>query len=293
MVSRIRFKGQLPWASAALIRPQKSMEAALPLADESEEIVLIFDGRVDNFEDMRRLLLGHGAKLRSRADAELVLKAYLVFGQACARHLDGDYSALIWDARKNLIFGLRDVMGHRPFFYAWTGNALVIASEVAPILELPWFENRRNDRMLAQYAAARWYDRDETLWQGIKRLPPAHFLTCNCKGPRCVEYWAPDPFAACPVKSEEEFSEFYKGLFIDAVRKQARSQHRISCDVSGGLDSSAVFSAAVQLESEGKLLAPGLDGYTLRFEDMPTMNDLPYARRVAEHLTASNYRNRS
>lgn len=262
----------------------ESMDAILPLVDESGQVILIMDGRIDNYHELRILLLERGACLRSRADAELALKAYMMFGEDAASHIDGDFALLLWDRRLRKVFGLRDAMGHRPFYYIHTADSLCVASDIAPLLDLPWVQAIPNERMIAQFASLSLVGRDETLWAGVMRLPPANKMTVTAQGLTVEEYWAPDPGAPCPVSSEEAFSEYYGALLDDAVRRRTRSHKRVACEVSGGLDSSAILASAVALDRTGGLMAPGIDAYTLLFEGIEEADDLPFARSLAAFL---------
>jgi asparagine synthase (glutamine-hydrolysing) len=99
----------------------ESLEETQPLANEDESLVLVMDGRVDNWEELRKELLAKGARLRTRADAELVLRAYETWGRDCLARIDGDFALVIWDARKQTAFCARDRMGVRPFYF-WRDN---------------------------------------------------------------------------------------------------------------------------------------------------------------------------
>ena len=112
----------------------ESLEEIQPLTNEDESLVLVIDGRVDNWEELRRELLGKGAVLRTRADAELVLRAFEVWGRDCLCHIDGDFALVIWDARRQEAFCARDRMGNKPFVYHWFGKTLYFASEQQAIL---------------------------------------------------------------------------------------------------------------------------------------------------------------
>ena len=262
----------------------ESLEEAQPLRNEDESLVLVMDGRVDNWEELRRELLGRGAVLRTRADAELVLRAYEMWGKDCLAHMDGDFALVIWDARRHQAFCARDRMGNKPFHYHWNGRTLVFASELHPILALPWVEEVPNEGMLAEFLAAEWYSRDETLWAGIMRLVAAHCMEVGSSGPQPRQYWEPDLWATLPYTKDEEYVEHYRELLFDTVRRLSRSHLPVAIDVSGGLDSSAVFCIAERLRRTSQLPAPGIEGYTLAFTDDSDANELVYARAVGGYL---------
>lgn len=278
-------KGSVALGQCMLRTTPESLEETQPLRNEDESLVLVMDGRVDNWEELRRELLGRGAVLRTRADAELVLRAYEVWGKECLTHMDGDFALVIWDARRQQAFCARDRMGNKPFHYHWHGRTLVFASELHPILALPWVKEVPNEGMLAEFLAADWYSRDETLWSGIMRLVAAQFMEVGSSGPQPKPYWEPDLWATLPYTKDEEYIEHYRELLFDSVRRLSRSHRPVAIEVSGGLDSSAVFCIAEHLRKTGQLPAPSIEGYTLAFADSSDANELAYARAVGEHLS--------
>lgn len=276
--------GSVALGQCMLRTTPESLEEAQPLANEDASLVLVMDGRVDNWEELRRELLGRGAVLRTRADAELVLRAYEAWGADCPAHIDGDFAFVIWDTRRRTAFCARDRMGHKPFHYHWDGTTLAFASELHPILALPWVGEVPNDGMLAEFLAWDFHSRDETLWQGVMRLVAAHRMVVDGGGPRPESYWTPDLSAALHYKTDEDYVEHYRELLTDSVRRISRSHRPLACEVSGGLDSSAVFCMAEHLRRAGRLAAPAIDGYTLAFNDDSAANELAYARAVGDYL---------
>ena len=277
-------KGAVALGHCMLRTTPESLEEAQPLTNEDASLVLVMDGRVDNWEELRAELIKRGAVLRTRADAELVLRAYEVWGQDCLAHIDGDFALLIWDARRKAVFCARDRLGNKPFHYHWNGKTLAIASELGPILALPWVPRTPNDGMLAEFLIADWFSRDETLWCGIMRLVAAHCMVVDAEGPQAGTYWEPDLWSAPSYKSDEEYVEHYRELLTDSVRRLSRSHRPVATEVSGGLDSSAIFCTAEKLRRAGDLCAPNVEGYTLAFTDESAANELQYARAVGQYL---------
>ena len=278
------FKGNVALGQCMLRTTPESLEETQPLTNEDESLVLVMDGRVDNWEELRRELLGKGAVLRTRADAELVLRAYEVWGRDCLPHIDGDFALVIWDARLQEAFCARDRIGNKPFHYHWNGKTMAFASELHPILELPWVGKHPNKGMLSEFLAWEIHSLDETLWEGVMRLAPAYQMMVANSGVRLILYWEPDLQATLPLTRDEEYFEHYRELLIDSVRRLSRSYRPLAYEVSGGLDSSALFCVADHLHRAGNLRAPGLEGYTLVFDEESEANELTYARAVGSYL---------
>ena len=276
-------RGHVALGQCMLRTTPESLEETQPLTNEDESLVLVMDGRVDNWEELRRELLGKGAVLRTRADAELVLRAYEVWGRDCLPHIDGDFLFVIWDARRQEAFCARDRMGNKPFHYHWNGKTLAFSSELHPILDLPWVPQQFNEGMVAEFLGTEWLSRNETFWKGVMRLVAAHCMTVNCSGPVLNEYWTPDLWVKLPYSTDEEYVEHYRELFTDVVRRMSRSMEILACEVSGGLDSSSIFAVAESMRRHHQLPAPGLEGYVLDFQGSPDADELDYARAVGAH----------
>ncbi|MDO9606007.1 asparagine synthase (glutamine-hydrolyzing) [Hydrogenophaga sp.] len=278
-------RGHVALGQCMLRTTPESLEETQPLTNEEQSLVLVMDGRVDNWEELRRELLGKGAVLRTRADAELVLRAYEVWGRDCLSHIEGDFALVIWDARKQEAFCARDRVGNKPFNYHWNGRTLVFASELNTILALPWVSEMLNQGMLAEFLGTEWHSLDETLWQGVLRLKPSHFLLATGQSNlKTHRYWVPDLLQTLPCRTDEDYIEHYRALLTDVVRRMSRSLAPVACEVSGGLDSSAIFAVAETLRQQGNLPAPELEGYTLDFRGDPAADEMAYARAVGTHL---------
>ncbi len=262
----------------------ESLEETQPLANESGTLVLVMDGRVDNWIELRHDLLQRGAILRTRADAELVLRAYEIWGADCLSRIDGDFALVVGDTRNGTAFCARDRIGHKPLHYHWDGKIFTFASEPQAILAMPWVKKVPNEGMFAEFISTDWLSRDETFWVNVLRLVAAHCTRVDRNGPLPERYWEPDLWATLSYQRDEEYIEHYLELLTDNVRRMSRSHRPISSHVSGGLDSSAVFSVAHQLQNQGKLLAPGLQGHTLAFPGHKDADELVYSRAVARHL---------
>ena len=277
-------KGSVALGQCMLRTTPESLEEHLPLTNEDESLVLVMDGRVDNWEELRRELLGRGAVLRTRADAELVLRAYESWGRDCLPHIDGDFALVLWDARRQEAFCARDRMGKKTFTYHWDGKTFAFASELHAIIALPWVTENLNQGMLAEFLADEWYSREETFWKGVMRLVAAHRMIVGAAGPRPEQYWTPDLWAAVNYARDEDYVEHYRALFAEVVMRMSRSHLPVAFEVSGGLDSSAIFSMAEHLRLQQRLPAPAIKGYSLKFHDAPDAEELQYSRAAGEHL---------
>jgi len=277
-------KGSVAMGQCMLHTTPESLEETQPLTNENDSLILVMDGRVDNWEELRKELLIHGAVIRNRSDAELVLRAYETWGEDCLSHIDGDFAMVIWDARRREVFCARDRMGNKPFNYHWDGKTLVFASELGVILALPWVSETLNEGMLSEIISDEWYSRNETLWNGILRLVAGHRMVVGKHGPHLEQYWEPDFCETLPFSKDEEYFDYYRELLTDTIRRLSRSHRTVSYGVSGGLDSSAVFCLAAQLKNAGKLPAPGISGHTLAYRGNSDADELTYVKALSDYL---------
>lgn len=262
----------------------ESLEETQPLANEDRSAVLVLDGWVSNWTELRGELVERGVRPRTRSDAELVLRAYETWGEDCVAHIDGDFAFVIWDARRRAAFCGRDRIGNKPLYCRWSNGRLVVASEIHALLTALADPPRLNHGMIAEFLGCEWMSRTETFWQGVDRLVAAHVMTASSNGLQQRRYWSPGGKMVVPCKSEPECEEYYRELLFDEVRRASRSFAPLACEVSGGLDSSAVFVVADALARRGSLLAPALEGYTMAFDDDSEANEMVYARAVGSHV---------
>ncbi len=277
-------RGSIALGQCMLRTTPESLEETQPLTNEDESLVLVMDGWLSNWNELRAELLTKSVKLRNRTDAELVLRAYETWGANCPAHLDGDFAFAIWDARRREAFCARDRVGNKPFNYYWDEKTFIFSSELHPILAVPGVPENLNEGMVAEFLGMELVSRNETLWKRILRLCSAHKMIVSQSGYRIEEYWSPDLWKTLPLTKEEEFVCYYRDLLIDTVRRMSRAHTPLACEVSGGLDSSALFAVADDLIRQGRFLAPNLQGYTLAFDDDSDANELSYCRAVAHHV---------
>lgn len=261
----------------------ESLEEVQPLANDAGTCILVMDGRVDNWLDLRTQLIAGGAALRNQSDAELVLHAYEMWGADCPRHIDGDFAFVLWDMASQSIFCARDRFGIKPLQYHWDGTHFSFASEVSALLALPWVKAELNEGLVLEYLGAQWRTIDESFWHGIRRLTPSTGLMVDRQGPRRLIYWKPPLDNDTAQWSDAAYAAKYLELFTDAVRRLSRSNSPVAYEVSGGLDSSAIFSVAERLRRAGQLPAPDVCGYTLKFPAGTEADELHFVKAVAAH----------
>jgi asparagine synthase (glutamine-hydrolysing) len=281
---RHRVEGSVALGQCMLRTTPESLEEIQPLANEDGSLALVLDGRVDNRLGLRHELEVLGATLRDRSDAELVLRSYETWGRGFLSRIEGDFALVVWDGQARTVICARDRMGNRPLHYHWQPGVLSFASDLCALLALPWVGRDVNEGFLAEVLADEWHSRDETLWTGIHRLVAAHRMVVGAGGTQVERYWEPDLRAALRFTRESDVVDLYRETLAEEVRRCARSQAPVAFEVSGGLDSSALFCLAAHLEDTEGPLSPGLQGYTLRIDDGSPADELEYARAAGRFV---------
>lgn len=258
-------EGPVALASLMFWTTPEAVRESQPLCDETGTLHLIMDGRVDNREELQAALDSKGAVLRRDTDAELVLRAYQCWGEECPQRILGDFAFVIWDKPSSSLFCARDILGIRPFYYFQDASTFVCASELHQLFECPKVPKQPNEGMIGEYLAASITNREETLYRGIKRLPPAHCMRVQQGRFRRWQYWNVDPGKEIRYKRDEDYADHFRELFEEAVRCRLRSHGRIGADLSGGLDSSSVVSMVQHLSREGKRQPNGFETFSMVF----------------------------
>lgn len=268
----------------ALHTTAESMESEQPAQNHDGSLVIVMDGYLTNNQELRLELLARGARLRNHSDVELVLCAYELWHDKCPQQIDGEYAFVIWDGRRREVFCARDHQGLRPLLYHWDGETLVIASDIAAVLAALPDEPLPNRGFLAEIMTDQWYSADETVWQGIMRLLPAHSMKLCAKSLSFSEYWTLNPEITLVYKHDEDYFEHYRELLADCVRRASRTHRPLAFEVSGGLDSSALFCLAHKLQEGGQLRAPSIRGYTLASPGGTAADEIEYVHAIEEIL---------
>ena len=215
-----------------------------PMVDAATGVALTFNGEIYNFIELRNELELLGHHFHSRSDSEVLLRAYLAWGEKCVEHFNGDWSFVIWDPREKIAFLSRDRFAVKPLYFTRIRGVLSIASEPKALLKLYPELRRVNERSLYRFLKeSALYDHTDCFYDGIQVLQPAHSAVYKLDADELIvtRYWDwPDVGAPLQGNVQEQFDT----LFEDAVRLRMRSDVPVGVTLSGGLDSTAVISSA-------------------------------------------------
>lgn len=244
--------GPVALAHMQFFTTPESLEERQPLVSPGGEACLVWNGRVDNREELKAELAAAGARAVDETDPGLVLAAYLQWGTECVQRIVGDFALALWDARARRLWCACDYVGVRPFYYFWDGKNFAFGPDVHAVLAHPLVSLKINEGMAGEYLLNQIRSRRETLYVDVQRLEPGSMLEVDSAGLRITEWWRPD-LSLLDNGTDAEYAEQFRHLFDLSVKSKMRCQARWGVELSGGLDSSSIaVSARAILEREGR-----------------------------------------
>jgi asparagine synthase (glutamine-hydrolysing) len=260
-----------------------STAASQPMTDGN--VVLIYNGELYNYLDLREQMMHAGIQFRTRSDTEVILKMYLWKGVEMLEHLNGIFAFAIWDKRSKTLFAARDGVGVKPFYYTQTSRGLLFSSEIKSFLDIRDVEWSIDPAALRAYMTYHWSPGEATMVRSVRKLLPGHAFIARAG--RIERMWAfyDFPYASSPGEMDaKEAIELVHDSVKAAVRRQMVADVPVGAFLSGGLDSSAVVAFAKDGAKNGELPC-----FTIRFnragaQQEGITDDLPYAHQVARHI---------
>jgi asparagine synthase (glutamine-hydrolysing) len=251
-----------------------------PMANEDESLWMVCNGEIYNSPELRQEMIAKGHLFRTNnSDVEVLLHLYEEKKEGLLQDLNGMFAFVIYDRSRNTLFGARDRMGIKPFYYSLKGGKFAFASELKCLLNLPWVSEELNFQSIYHYVSLQFIPAPESIFRDIKKLPAAHSLTYDLskKQLRVERYWDLD-VSRVEQRSSGEWAPMVREKIREAVRRWTLSDVPIACSLSGGLDSSAIVGLLA--ESGVK----DLRTYSLGFgqPDEQGCNELPLAKKVAQ-----------
>lgn len=238
--------------------------------------VLIFNGEIYNYRDLRAELVKAGWVFRTTSDAEVLLAAYGEWGEGCLPRLNGMFAFAVYEEVAGRLFLARDRIGKKPLYYAWRDGVLGFASELKGLLALwPELPRELDPAALAAYLDLGYIPGELCIYRAVRKLPPAHCALLADGRLAVQRYWQlPPPDAG--FRDDAAALDQLDALLDDAVRLRLQSDVPVGVFLSGGLDSSLVAAYVARHQ-------PGTVACTASFPD-PRFDETPHAARVAQWL---------
>jgi len=264
-----------------------SNEAGQPMHDAGAELTIVYNGEIYNHAELRRQLtsLGHTQWRTDHSDTEVLLAAYKEWGVECLSRLRGIFAFGLWDSKKKRLFLARDRIGVKPLYYSDNGPIFAFASEIKAILATSDNRPRLNLSGLREYLGFMTTTGPETIFQGIHKLQPGHWMTIDADGKKVVHrYWDVLDEVGRVTDSTEQISERLISEFRQSVSLRLVSDREVGVFLSGGIDSS--LNAALFSESTTGKVRTFSIGYS--GSDQNYQNETDMASEFAAQIGAEN-----
>ncbi|WP_420322305.1 asparagine synthase (glutamine-hydrolyzing) [Flagellimonas sp.] len=255
-----------------------------PMFHESKKYAIVLNGEIYNFLEIQKELRDLGHSFRSASDTEVLLKAYIQWGEDCVLKFNGMWAFAIWDVEKRRLFMSRDRYGKKPLFYTQVDGKFVFASEMKAIFPFLKEMEVSDDFHWMKKNIFFYEATDKCLIKGIKRFPAGHNGFLENGKLTISRYWNTlDTLVDVPKRYEDQV-EHFRELFLDACKLRMRADVTIGTALSGGLDSSATIAAMANLSKNNKSYSNDWQhAFVAAFPGTP-LDESHYAKMVTDHL---------
>lgn len=245
-----------------------------PIWNEDKSVVIVFNGEIYNFKELRKELISRGHKFSTKSDTEVIVHLYEDEGFACLDKLNGMFAFALWDEKRKLLFAARDRMGEKPLFYTVQNGELIFSSEMKGVLAHPAVTASLSTQGLDEYLAYGYIPSPNSIYKEIKKLEPGSYFIWK-QGKLTIErYWSPKRVGQ-EIPYSQESVEHLRALLEDSVSKRLRSDVPVGAFLSGGMDSSLIVALSRIVSTDD------LQTFTVKFAGTG-LDESEYARAVAE-----------
>ena len=251
---------------------------AQPMASQDGRIVLVFNGELYNYVELRDELRNLGHLFRTASDTEVLIEAYRCWGLGALPRLRGMFAFALWDSSSQRIVLARDGFGKKPLFYSEHGDGVIFSSEIEPLVRFPRIDNSLAPGAIGHYLLNRFVPGPSTFFRGVKKLPAGCLALWEGGAFRTMRYFTPPIAITRPdVWKLGDAVSLFRDVFDDAVRLRMRSDAPFGAYLSGGIDSSSVVSTMVKYSSTP------VRTFAVGFEE-EKYSELAFARLVARQM---------
>ncbi|MDE5569311.1 MAG: asparagine synthase (glutamine-hydrolyzing), partial [Ruminococcus sp.] len=208
-----------------------------PIFNEDGSMVIVFNGEIYNYREIREKLVESGHIFRTNTDTEILLHGYEEYGEKLLDMLRGMFAFVIWDKNKKELFGARDFFGIKPMYYAIMGKTLMFGSEIKSFLAHPHFRKELNTTALENYLTFQYSPTKETFFKNVYKLMPAHYFRYKDGKMQIKRYWDVN-FSADGQPNLDEWVNRISDTFHDSVKAHKIADVEVGSFLSSGVDSS-------------------------------------------------------
>lgn len=251
-----------------------------PMVDELGHLVVVFNGEVYNYRELRSELEARGHRFHTSSDTEIVLEGYRAWGLNCVSRFNGMFGLSIFDTRNRRLFLARDRAGEKPLFYYHASGTLSFASELKALMADPAFPRELDVEALNYYLTYGYAPGSMCMLKGVRKLPQGHAMTYDLDTDclRVWRYWDLPRLSTQGPMDEEALVDELEALIADSVRLRLAADVPVGIMLSGGIDSSLVTAAAARASSKP------VKTFTISFPGYGAYDEAPHARLVAGHF---------
>lgn len=253
-----------------------------PMFDDKKNIVTVFNGEIYNFKEIREILLKKGYIFKTKSDTEVIIHAYIEYGDKCVDHFRGMFGIAIYDKLKDKLLLIRDRLGIKPIYYYRDNEQLLFASEVKPILEILNHKPEVHLESLDFYMSVGYVPGENTLFKDIKKLKPGHILSVENTNITINEYWDLENTPQTDISFEDALNGFEE-LAMESIKLRLRSDVPLGAFLSGGLDSSVIVALM------SKISGSQVKTFSVGYKNDPEENELEYAKIVADKFNTEHH----
>ncbi|MCR5806441.1 MAG: asparagine synthase (glutamine-hydrolyzing) [Oscillospiraceae bacterium] len=247
-----------------------------PIFNEDGSLVLMFNGEIYNYMELREELISKGHTFRTKTDSEVLVHGYEEYGEELLQKLRGMFAFIIWDKNKKELFGARDPFGIKPFYYAKFGKTLLFGSEIKSFLDHPTFRKGLNTAALENYLTFQYSPTNETFFRNVYKLMPAHFFRFDGELLFIKRYWDVH-FSPDNSVDMDEWTDRISDVFKDSVEAHKIADVEVGSFLSSGVDSSYVASVANVDKT-----------FTVGFGEDEKYNEIGWAKEFSKYIGKEN-----
>lgn len=254
-----------------------------PILNEDGSLVLLFNGEIYNYQELREELIKAGHVFTTKTDSETILHGYEEYGKKILDRLRGMFAFIIWNKNTKELFGARDIFGIKPFYYYKKGNEFMFGSEIKSFLSHPNFEKELDEDMIPLYLSYEYSPDERTIFKNVFKLPGAHCFTYK-NGELKVERYYKIEYKIEDDKSLEYWEDAITKEFTESVSMHQIADVEVGCFLSSGVDSSYVVKEISKGTKKVKTFSVG-------YEE-EKYSELPYAQDFSNVIGVPNIANK-
>ena len=252
-----------------------------PMFSEDGNLVIVFNGEIYNFLELRKELEQKGYPFKTKTDTEVILALYQYEGARCLDKLFGMFAIALWDKSKQELFLARDRLGKKPLYYYHDEKRFIFGSEIKAILEVETVPKQIRHDAIYDYFVYQYVPESKSIFKNIDKLKPGHYLTINKDGIDVQQYWDVS-FKDQSTASEEEIADGLLDVIDTCTRQRMISDVPLGAFLSGGVDSSGVV--ALMANNSDKPVVTCSIGF-----DSKKYDEIQYAKQVAEQYQTTHH----